>query len=246
MEFNYPFTYEFYIKLINLLKEHNYVFSDYMDCNNSNKTVILRHDIDNSIDKALELAEVEAGQGVKSTYFVLLTSPFYNIFQKNNREKIKKIKSLGHDIGLHFDEENYDDSEMRFGIENLIYNEITAMESALDIKVFSVSMHRPSKKTLESEYEFDRVINSYGKKFFKEYKYLSDSRRRWREDIVNVIKSGEYTKIHLLTHAFWYNSNNISLRESVESFIRKAGYERYDSYKDNFTNLEDIIERDEL
>ena len=44
--------------------------------------MISRHDIDYSIEKAVELAALEAEENVKSTYFVLLSSEFYNLAAK--------------------------------------------------------------------------------------------------------------------------------------------------------------------
>ena len=36
------------------------------------------------------------------------------------------------------------------------------------------------------------MINGYGKVYFKEFKYLSDSRRWWREPVEEIIESGQY------------------------------------------------------
>ena len=58
------------------------------------RVVILRHDIDYSLDKAVALAELERELGVSSTYFVLLTSEFYNLLSKDNLSKISKIGTI--------------------------------------------------------------------------------------------------------------------------------------------------------
>lgn len=101
------FTYQAYATIILTIKKYNYIFTDYSTCDNHKKSVILRHDIDTSLDKAVQLAKLEAELGVKSTYFVLLSSEFYNVMAKESREKIKEIQTAGHEIGLHFDELNY-------------------------------------------------------------------------------------------------------------------------------------------
>ena len=73
------FTYKAYKKLIETLKSNNYSLTDYHSDDIFKKSVILRHDVDNSLEKALAFAQYEQQFRVKSTYFVLLTSNFYNI-----------------------------------------------------------------------------------------------------------------------------------------------------------------------
>ena len=84
------FTFEAYIKLIDLLKKHNYSFIDYSDFERQDKSVILRHDVDYDLHRVLKMAELEKEQGVSSTYFVLATSDFYNIMSKESQEILHK------------------------------------------------------------------------------------------------------------------------------------------------------------
>ncbi|CAM5183404.1 Polysaccharide deacetylase OS=Ureibacillus acetophenoni OX=614649 GN=SAMN05877842_104127 PE=4 SV=1 [Ureibacillus acetophenoni] len=100
-------TIEVYRRLIELLKNKGYTFCLYDEADHHEKTVILRHDVDFTLSKAVEMAEVEHELGVKSTYFILVTTDFYNIFSKRSYERLMKIISLGHEIGLHFDEKLY-------------------------------------------------------------------------------------------------------------------------------------------
>lgn len=235
------FTYEGYSTLIQLLKDSGYVFSDYHKFD-FQKTVILRHDIDSDISKAVVMAEIENQLNVKSTYFVLVSSDFYNVFSKKNTECLMKIRELGHEIGLHFDEVKYSDEDV--SILEKIEEEIEILEKCLgENTIKTVSMHRPSQKTLDANYKIrnGEIINSYGEEFFKKFKYLSDSRMHWREDVVGIIKSGQYDKIHLLTHAFWYEDDNDGITQKMTAFIQKAKYERYQTLSDNIHNFETIL-----
>lgn len=234
------FTYDAYRSLIRILRENDYVFADYITCDDLKKSVILRHDIDYSIEKAVELAALEAEENVKSTYFVLLSSEFYNLAAKENKDKILQINRLGHDVGLHFDELNYDD-DCKKNVPKLILKEVQMLEDLLQIEVKSVSMHRPSNGTLEADYDLYPYINSYGKKFFKQFKYVSDSRRRWREDVVNVIESGTYEKLHILTHAFWYHKEEKDLYTTIKDFIEQGKADRYYILDKNITDLKSIL-----
>lgn len=145
------------------------------------------------MDRALKLAEIEANKGVKSTYFVLLTSDFYNPYSIAVKEKLKSIHSLGHEIGLHYDERSYPDAvgDVDRIIRNITY-EGNVLADIIGDTVSTVSMHRPSKCILEADIRIPGYVNSYGNTFFHEFKYVSDSRRRWREPIDEYIRNKSY------------------------------------------------------
>ncbi|NLD19031.1 MAG: hypothetical protein GX663_02125 [Clostridiales bacterium] len=237
------FTYNSYGRLITLLGDNAYEISNYKNFENKLKPVILRHDIDWSIDKGLRLAEFEASLGVSSTYFVMVTSPFYNIAERNNIEKLKKIVKLKHEIGLHFDELNYSEDcyNANEGIEGLVQKEATILGTILNTKVSSVSMHRPSEETLNMDYQFEGIINSYSKKFFREFKYVSDSRGRWRENVCEIISSNKYNRLHILTHAFLYSVEGENISDATKKFINSANKERYKMVADNITNVDELV-----
>lgn len=237
------FAYSGYRALINSLHERHYAFVDYHNYEKNTRCVILRHDIDNSIDKSVKLAELEAELGVKSTYFVLLTSDFYNPSSKKSIEGLHRIQKLGHEIGLHFDEMAYDDLEDVVGV---IQKEAKLLSEILGIPITTVSMHRPSNKTLEANYEIPGMINSYGKTFFNDFKYLSDSRRRWRESVLDIINSGQYDKLHILTHAIWYNEEEEDIHDTIKAFVTSANKERYYQEKENIKDIESILDISEI
>lgn len=107
-------------------------------------------------------------------------------------------------------------------------------------------MHRPSKNILGADLEIRGIINSYSSLFFENFKYISDSRRRWRENIDEIIDSDKYERLHILTHAFWYNEEEKSLNESVNEFINGANVDRYHTMMTNITDLESIMKEEEL
>lgn len=243
------FTYDAYRGLIRELKMHQYNISDYHHYDNVEKPCILRHDIDQSPQRALSLAKVEKELGVTSTYFVLVTSDFYNVFSEENRKTFGEIANMGHTIGLHFDEMAYsddtfikDEKELRARLIERIMTEAKLLSMAIDINVDTVSMHRPSKFCLESDLQIPGMINSYGKKFFNEFKYLSDSRHHWREDVLGHICAEAYDQLHILTHAFWYHEKDIDLQNALVSYLDNARGDRYVALNRNFTRLADALE----
>lgn len=104
---NMEFSYNGYLNLIKDVREAGYEIVGYHDWKEKEKPCILRHDIDFSLKKALEFAEVEQNQGIRSTYFVLLTTDMYNAMSKEAGQMIRAIMRMGHEIGLHFDETGF-------------------------------------------------------------------------------------------------------------------------------------------
>lgn len=238
------FTYDWYVNLIKHLLDVGYSNISYKDTENKlniSDNFILRHDVDNSLTKALEMARLERQLGVKSTFFILLTSDFYNIASSKNKESILEISDLGHDIGLHFDEASYQNKDVPIDVPELIVNESKIMSEILGLPIESVSMHRPSKRTLESNYIIPGIINSYGDRFFKDFKYLSDSRCRWREPINEIVSKREFSNLHILTHPIWYHNSYVTMRQTLLNFIEQASKERYETEKENITDLDSII-----
>jgi hypothetical protein len=73
-------------------------------------TVSLRHDVEERFRSALQMAELEARHGLRSTYFVLHTAPYYARMGTNppaRREALvpglQRLQELGHEVGLHND-----------------------------------------------------------------------------------------------------------------------------------------------
>lgn len=245
------FTYTAYRELLDFLRQGGYAFTDYHDYQSYPRCVILRHDIDNSLPQALRLAEIEAEEGVKSTWFVLLRTDFYNPASAASQRILCRLGELGHEIGLHFDEMAYA-SESGIGsyasssTEELIVREAGILADICGCPITTVSMHRPSKATLEADMQIPGMVNSYGQTFFHDFKYLSDSRRRWREPVEDIICGGEYDRLHILTHAFWYHEQEEDIAESVDAFIRAANAERYAQMMENITDLPSILPKEAL
>lgn len=239
------FTYSGYIELINLLKKNDYQFCNYLNYDKHKKVVILRHDIDTSLHKAIELAKLENEIGVSSTYFVLLSTNFYNIFSKESNIILSEITKLGHGIGLHFDEKRYEISGLK-KLEYYVQKECEILGIALGTEIKLVSMHRPSKWIIDNNIQFEKIINTYSKRFFSDFKYLSDSRMHWREDVLSLVVNDFYDRLHILTHPFWYSNYNETIDIKIKKFINTAKLDRYKSLKDNFRNLDEIIKEGEI
>jgi hypothetical protein len=242
------FTYSSYIYLLNTIAENGYTFVGYHNYTDVVNPCILRHDIDLDVEKSLEMAKIESEKQIQSTYFVLVNTGFYNICSSAVNKTVKEIASIGHDIGLHFDETQYCSPSSR-GEKILckyIRKELNILEQVLEFSITIVSMHRPSNSTLEANITIPGVINSYGQVFFKEFKYISDSRHNWREDVEGIISSKQYKRLHILTHPFWYTEQKTSCRDKLFSFITAGNLARYYALNSNFRDLGEFLELEDI
>jgi len=196
--------------------------------------LILRHDIDQNLEQSIKIATIENKYNIKSTFFLLLRSPFYNVFEKKYSDIIYEIVNLGHQIGLHFDESLYK-IENEIDLNKYVDKEVNTIKSFFSLDIYAISMHKPSKWILDSDIRFKKYINTYSKKYFEEFKYFSDSRRQWREGcICNKIDVKKYDKLHILIHPFWWVDKDINFNERMSDFIR-------DRVNKLETDLEDTI-----
>lgn len=241
------FTYDAYRELLKLLQSHGYECADYHNWEKFSRCVILRHDLDFDISRALEFAKIEANMNARSTYFVLVHSDAYNALSFRNVDFLNSIMRYGHAIGLHFDEMSYPEwAGDKDKICAFIREEAAVLSRAIGAPVASVSMHRPSQQILGSDLKIPDIVNSYGYTFFHEFKYLSDSRCYWREPVKEIITSEQYKRVQILTHPFWYNKNERGMRGALLDFVNRANYDRYCMLQENVTNLEEAITENDV
>ncbi len=219
------FTYDYYRTFIETLKKH-YQFISFNQAKYSKeklvKKVLLRHDIDQSLEKAAIMADIEFKCGVSSTYFIYFRSPFYNIFSNNDIKYIESIIEKNHNIGLHFDYPNNEN----ISISKVIYQikkEADFIQNFFSISLDSISFHRPFSMEFFNNLELSSYPHTYEKFFVNDFKYYSDSRGRWRYG--NPLESDAFKKLvnlQILIHPIWWNYSELSPEESIKKF--KAHY----------------------
>ena len=195
------FTYKWYADFIHTGMEEGVTF-------------FLRHDIDISLAKAVEMAEFESKNNFHSTYYVLMSSPFYNTFDPENLERIRMIRQLGMGVGLHYDLSIMDSSLKSTS------SEIAVQIGLLEYHVgkldgLSVTFHRPLRGKAPDE-ELVELLNEnqiYVPDFDSRFKYISDSGHNWREDPFQAIKDFDF--VHINTHPEWYNTKEKSMEDCL-------------------------------
>jgi hypothetical protein len=186
----------------------------------------MRHDVDQSLEAAQRLAQVEAAMGVRATYFLWVTSPFYNCFDPTQRNLIRSLLSAGHEIGLHFDASAYPGSVDDL-LEHAVAAECEVLERVVDRSVRVVSFHRPVAELLNRDFRMSGYTSAYGPRFSTEFRYLSDSGRNWREGCVcdKLQRDIAPPRLHLLTHAFWWTGVADTLVGRLRDFLgEKSAY----------------------
>lgn len=228
--------------------------ANYFDYGKVVRPCILRHDVDFSLKKAYDFAQMEAEENISSTYFILITSDFYNILSKNNKEYITGILRGQHHIGLHFDEMRYEKDlcasicleEKIEKLKGYIVQEAMLLQNIIGEEVNCVSMHRPSDWVLDADVQIDGMVNSYEKKFFLDFKYLSDSRMHWREDIDSIVSEKRSGALHILTHPFWYSEEEKSIEAHIDGLLKTSIRNTYDTLDANFRDLDKVLKREVL
>lgn len=156
--------------------------------------VILRHDVDISVSAALKMAQAEHKLGVRSTYFILVSSKHYNPLEGENATMIKQISGLGHEIGLHYDTNQYEcysqDATMALRMEAHL------LESIIGEKVRSISCHAPTGPG-----SFMRV-NGYLDADDPRLRdiYVHDSVRLWTIKSLSILLNEHPKRVQLLIH----------------------------------------------
>ena len=87
-----------YRELLDAAREGGYRFA-FFDREPTAGDLLLRHDVDLSLEAAITLAELEAEQGATATYFLMTQSIFYNLASPIGERTVERIRELGHRIG---------------------------------------------------------------------------------------------------------------------------------------------------
>jgi hypothetical protein len=205
-----------YETLIKALLDRGYRIKGFADADPTARDLILRHDVDFSLDAARMMAEQEMELGVRSTYFVLLRTEFYNLLSQAGQAALMRIAACGHTIGLHFDAALYPQG----GIEEATAKECGVLEQASNQPVTVVSFHRPTADRIGAADRLAGRINAYGPRFVKAMGYCSDSRGNWHHGPPlehPAFLAGK--ALQLLTHPIWWQAPALEPAERLRNFL---------------------------
>ena len=171
------FTLDHYGELLEAARTGGYRFATF-EGTPGRGDLLLRHDVDLSLDAALRMAELEADAGATATYFLMTESVFYNLASTEGVDAIARLRELGHRIGLHAVHPN------------------AAPDDRFDPVV---AWHNPDPEYMSVPIR--GAVNVMQEGWFDPPTYRSDSNQRWRFGCPHEeLRAGAFPWLQLLTH----------------------------------------------
>lgn len=159
--------------------------------------LILRHDVDLSLEAAVGLAKVEVEAGVWSTWFLMTRSVFYNLDSSAGERAMGRLRELGGRIAHHAVWPNVDLDERFEPV---------------------VAWHNPDPAYMTAP--IAGATNVMVAPWFDPDRYRSDSNQHWRHGCPHEqLAGGEFEWLQLLTHPEIWFYDGATMRESMETFL---------------------------
>lgn len=216
------FSIDGYTRLLKTLIDRRYRTVSFREADPAQRHLVLRHDIDMTIEAALPVAKAEADLGCRAIYFVLLRSELYNAFTQSARDSLAALIAMGHDVGLQFDASLYAGDETT--LDAAATRECGLLEFIIEKPVTVVSFHRPAQALLGRAQPIGGRLHTYMPKFFSEMGYCSDSQGEWRHGPPLEHKAvAEGRALQLLTHPIWWATDGRTPVEKLQRFLDARG-----------------------
>jgi hypothetical protein len=197
--------------------------------------LLLRHDLDRPLVGIETIAEMEADLGVKASYFVQTACEFYNLLSEENRRLLRRLTTLGHEIGLHYEARRYVGS----GGERTLLSDLRLLEDLCGHKIRSASQHIP---TDGESIDIARYVanDAYAPRFTQApMTYISDSLMAWREatphDLLDCRASFQF-----LSHPDTWTGSYEDMGAALDAMMRaeiEAVRHRYCDVKRHYETL---------
>jgi hypothetical protein len=186
------------------------------------RTILWRHDCDASMHRSLRLAEIEAEEGVKATYFAFPRSLYYNLLSAEVSSCVRRILALGHDLGLHFDPtfygERLKDAELAAAIAR--EGELVSAEFGLPPTAVSFHLYGVLRSPMPEDDTIAGMVNAYGKSLRASYGYVSDSNGVWLyRRLKTVLEEAKEERLQVLTHPEWWTPEVMPPRARLQRAI---------------------------
>lgn len=211
---NCPFDLEHYGELLEAVNAGGYRYS-FFDHEPQPGDLLLRHDVDLSLDAALRLAELEAAAGASATYFLMTQSVFYNLASPEGLRALNRLRELGHAVGLH---------AVWPGAE---------LDERFDPVV---AWHNPNPDYMSEP--LDGVVNVMQAPFFDPDHYRSDSNQRWRYGCPHEqLAHSDFEWLQLLTHPEIWVYPGETMRETMSAMLEAERERRLELLADDRIDL---------
>lgn len=216
-----PFTFGYYRSMLERALDAGYAISSFERFNSDNpKTIILRHDVDYTLNGVPQLVEIETSLNVTASYLFRVHAHEYNLFTPHVYRLIRQLRNLGHEIGLHFEAMTFGRATKASDPRLILAQEKQVVEAILGQPVLTASEHRDVSHTVHGTINYHDVYDpleagfknyALEPRFFKEMKYLSDFNGCWREgDLTTHLN--KHDRIQVLVHPDWWFEEDLLLK----------------------------------
>jgi hypothetical protein len=159
--------------------------------------LLLRHDVDLTLDAAVRLAELEAEHGAQATYLLMTRSVFYNLGSPEGEAALARLRELGHRVGLHA---VWPNAELDGRFDPVL------------------AWHNPEPEYMSRPVE--GAVNVMAPPYFDPDHYRSDSNQHWRSGCPHEeLRGGRFEWLQLLTHPEIWVYPGATMRESMLSML---------------------------
>ena len=193
-----------------LLKKH-YIFKTYADfvVSPASRCIILRHDVDRLPGNSLRIAQLEHEFGLTGTYY------FRSVPFSFNEKIIKKIGSMGHEIGYHYEDLALANGDMTMAFESFCKNleRLRKLEPVRTITMHGSPRSKWDNRDLWNHHNY-KELGLIGEPYFDldftRILYLTDTGRHWNNFKLNIRdKSLEYSPDNLHEEFQFYTTDKI-------------------------------------
>lgn len=230
------FSYEDYKEIIRIIQSTGRQ-AGYEEALKRDKFIIMRHDVEYSVERAYDLAKVESSMDFTSTWFFQWTNNSYNILSRKNQALIREMHERGHVIGLHYALNGLSDME---AVRKQIAKEMEILSEMFGFPITQFSVHRPSADILRENIKLPGILNAYQDEFFTfadkvteetrlDVKYMSDANHIWRYGYPDKENITGFDKVQILTHPFAWTKKGYDNRDNYATLIQEKYRELVES-----------------
>ncbi len=198
-----PFSKDAYRSLLALALREGYSCASFLEPGEApGSRLFLRHDIDYSLQMAVELAEINHSSGIAGTFCVLLRSHIYNPLSAWSIDALRKLRDRGQHLALHYAAPARlpaSDSELA----KLILSDFEILHGSVPDLLPAFAWHNPTVELIErgQALEVPGLVNLYGARFVKDMPYVTDSNMRHSvAEFSDLLTGGRHARLHLLLH----------------------------------------------
>ena len=205
-----PFSLDHYREILRAGRVGGYRFATF-DRPPRRGDLLVRHDVDLSLEAALEMAELEAEEGATTTYLLMTRSVFYNLSSHEGENAVERLRGLGHAVGLH------------------AVHPHVELDDRFDRVV---AWHNPDPEYMSTP--IDGAVNPMEAPYFEPATYRSDSNHRWRSGCPHEeLRAGVFPWLQVLVHPEIWVYPGSTMAETMQAMLDAQRSRRFAALADD-------------